>query len=392
VNALGTGQTATDTFDVTAEDGTTQAVTITLTGANDAATLTTTSISESIVASAGTLIFNTANSNLISVGDVDTGESLTVTLSAFNGTFDLTNSSGVSFGTGTDGESQSDVTMIGSVSQINAALNGMSFTASGAMDANLFINIADGGENGALPTSAMIDILVGSSDVPQAVDLTSDDLDITNYDPTTPIFIAGVSASQISVEVGEAVGTVIGYLSNSLTLGSFTGALDGTSVQFDDGSLLKTALVASTLKGSALKDQLIGSTGNDILRGYAGADKLIGNDGSDIIYGGTGADDIYGGLGNDLLYGGDSSVNDNAVDTFNYTKSVVGGEGSDLIVGFKPNQDKINFAGGVIGDVTFTLSGNNTLVTLANVSGTTKITLIGVTSGIHATDFSFGNG
>jgi Ca2+-binding RTX toxin-like protein len=205
-----------------------------------------------------------------------------------------------------------------------------------------------------------------------------------------------VSASQISVEVGEAVGTVIGYLSNSLTLGSFTGALDGTSVQFDDGSLLKTALVASTLKGSALKDQLIGSTGNDILRGYAGADKLIGNDGSDIIYGGTGADDIYGGLGNDLLYGGDSSANDGAIDTFNYTKSIVGGEGSDLIVGFNPNQDIIRFIGGTgIGtDVNIAASGSNTVVTLTHAtSGTTKITLIGVlSSAIDLNDFSFGNG
>jgi hypothetical protein len=365
---------------------------INVTAVNDAPTITTTDTTVS--ATGGSLTFNAANSNLISVGDIDS-EQLTVTLSTFNGTFDITNASGATVtGADTSGaDANTDLTMTGTVAQINSALDGMVFKASGSMDGVLFVSVADGGENGVLPVLSMIEIAVGNSDVPQAVNLTTDSLSITSYDSTQPVFIAGVSAAQTDVVVAGS--TVISHFDGtdtySLSLGGFTADLDGTAIQFDDGSLLKTTTALATLKGGAKDDQLIGGASNDVLRGYAGADKLLGKDGSDIIYGGSGADNITGGLGNDLIYAGDSSTGDSAsTDVFNYTYG--GSEGSDLIVGFDAvaagGQDTIRLSGDASGTFSKAASGSNTVITFG--AGTTKITLIGVNaSDVDATDFSF---
>ncbi|MGJ0411291.1 Ig-like domain-containing protein [Aliarcobacter cryaerophilus] len=380
------GDEVAPSFSTVVSDGTNSteaaAATVNYTPVNDAPTLTLENSSVTTI-NGGTVTFSSENSNLISVSDVDTDEELTVNLTVFNGTIDLTDGSGVSFGTGSQDASQSNISMTGNVAQINAALAGMVLTATGSLDANLMISVADGRENGVTSDFGMIDVVVGASDVPNEVNLSTSDLDITNYDISMPVFVSGVSASQTDVLVTTS--TVISYDAYSLTLGDFIGDLDGTAVQFTDGSLLKTASSSSTLVGGVHDDQLIGSDVADILRGYAGNDKLLGGAGNDVIYGGKGADIINGGLGNDLLYAGDSAADDLSADIFQYLADT--NEGNDFIVGFKDGSDKIELLTGTFeDDVTVSASGNNTVLTL---TGGTTVTLVNVIhTNITADDFT----
>ncbi len=75
-----------------------------------------------------TIVFSAGNGNHIQVGDVDSGNNpLKVTLTATNGTMTLSSTFGlnVSVGTGSD---DTTVTFTGTITNINAALEGMSFT------------------------------------------------------------------------------------------------------------------------------------------------------------------------------------------------------------------------------------------------------------------------
>ncbi|WP_240201610.1 DUF4347 domain-containing protein [Pseudomonas sp. PDNC002] len=75
----------------------------------------------------GTLVFSTGQGNLISISDVDaSGNSLSVTLTASNGLVSLGSTSGLTFTVGS-GFADGLMTFTGSLADINAALNGMTF-------------------------------------------------------------------------------------------------------------------------------------------------------------------------------------------------------------------------------------------------------------------------
>ncbi|MCH9662935.1 MAG: hypothetical protein K0U66_04665, partial [Gammaproteobacteria bacterium] len=71
-----------------------------------------------------TLVFNSANSNLISITD-DSGETLQVTLSVTNGTVTLSQTTGLTITAGANGTNT--VTVTGTVENINAALDGLQY-------------------------------------------------------------------------------------------------------------------------------------------------------------------------------------------------------------------------------------------------------------------------
>jgi VCBS repeat-containing protein len=78
-------------------------------------------------ADAAPLIFSVANANAISVTDVDAGNKpVMVNLSSTNGTLTLKTTDGLSFSAG-DGTADSNMTFTGSLPDINAALDGLSF-------------------------------------------------------------------------------------------------------------------------------------------------------------------------------------------------------------------------------------------------------------------------
>jgi hypothetical protein len=75
----------------------------------------------------GTLVFSSANSNAISISDPDAGASpVQVTLTGTTGTVTLSGTTGLTFSAG-DGTADAAMTFTGTITDVNAALNGMRF-------------------------------------------------------------------------------------------------------------------------------------------------------------------------------------------------------------------------------------------------------------------------
>jgi hypothetical protein len=95
----------------------------------------------------GTLVFNTANSNRISISDVDAGsDPVQVSLKATDGSLTLSTTSGLTFTVG-DGTDDAQMTFTGTIANINAALNGMGNLVFGT--GTIEIKTNDLGHNGA---------------------------------------------------------------------------------------------------------------------------------------------------------------------------------------------------------------------------------------------------
>lgn len=88
------------------------------------------------------------------------------------------------------------------------------------------------------------------------------------------------------------------------------------------------------ISGGSGHDSVDGGMGDDLLHGGSGNDIITGGDGDDFITGARGHDVIEGGAGNDTLFGGWG------VDTFVFGA----GDGHDVILGFRPGQDKIDLS------------------------------------------------
>ncbi len=84
------------------------------------------------------------------------------------------------------------------------------------------------------------------------------------------------------------------------------------------------------LEGGKGDDFLYGNEGDDVLRGGSGNDTLKGDDGDDRLFGGAGNDGMTGGNGHDRLYGGSG---DDTLDGDNGADRLEGGEGNDILVG-----------------------------------------------------------
>jgi VCBS repeat-containing protein len=139
---LKTTAAATDTFTITAADGTTHTITITLNGVNEAPINTVPSSQTTNEDTA--LVFSSANSNLISIADSDS-TTLTTTLSIPSGKGTLSVASGSGATILNDGTNTVQIT--GTVAQINSALNGLIYTpsanANGASYTTLTISTSD---------------------------------------------------------------------------------------------------------------------------------------------------------------------------------------------------------------------------------------------------------
>ncbi len=400
VQFLGNGESVTLSFNVTATDGsgalnnsTTEVVTITINGTNDAPTIMPSEIVLGALMDGTVLPFSLENR--VVIDDFDANDVLTVNLWAIHGAL------------GGHGESQ--LQLSGTVAYINDAIATLMFTPDSelAAGAALFVEVID---SAGATDDAHIDFLVVAEDGgdPVVLDTTldffaGDSGQFADYTTDTIITIEGVSASQVEHQIMEEVGSFIEYQSSgsSLLLEGYTGDLDGNAILFTDGSVLKTSSVKATLVGSAVEggDYLKGSESNDVLRGMAGNDKLEGGYGNDTIYGGTGGDIIYGGAGNDILYAGDTTANDGADDLFVY--DLVGGyQGTDLVIGFADDSDKIGFDGASMANVVLAASvGSTAVVKLYSTDvaqdqnlGTeiATIKLLGMAGLVDANDFDFG--
>ncbi len=122
------------------------------------------------------LTFSSGNGNQISVTDVDAGtNAIQVTLTATNGTITLSSTAGLSFafsdanGTGAgDGTADATMTFRGTLANVNAAMNGMTYTPnvgfSGAASLTITSNdLGNSGSGGALSDTDVVNIQVATN-------------------------------------------------------------------------------------------------------------------------------------------------------------------------------------------------------------------------------------
>jgi hypothetical protein len=145
----------------------TRTFTVTVNAVNDAPENTVPSAQNVIKNS--TLTFNAANSNLISISDVDAGgNSVQVTLTATNGRMTLSGTAGLTFvpaNGNNDGNNDASLNFTGTIANINNALNGMVFAPTNGYDGPASIQITtndlgNSGSGGALSDTDTINITV----------------------------------------------------------------------------------------------------------------------------------------------------------------------------------------------------------------------------------------
>ena len=120
------------------------------------------------------LVLSTSHGNPIVISDVDAGGSpVEVSLTATSGTLTLSGTAGLTFTSG-DGASDTSMTFRGTTSDINAALDGLTYApqADFSGSATLEVAVNDLGNSGTGPAQADSDVLaidvVSVNDIPQA--------------------------------------------------------------------------------------------------------------------------------------------------------------------------------------------------------------------------------
>ncbi|WP_249139332.1 VCBS domain-containing protein [Bradyrhizobium japonicum] len=306
VQALNVGGTLTDSFTVTALDGTPQVVTVTIHGSNDAAIIsgtTTGSVTEA-------------------------------------GTF----SPGVPIATGTLTDTDVD----------NAP---NTFTAVSSQTAS------DGGYGTFTMTAAGVwtYTLDNNNSVVQALDVgdtLTDTFTVTAIDGTTQtvtVAIHGASDADPNDFDNLAAGSVVITDPPNVygTPGSETIAGGG-----DIGQIIYAGAGSDTVNGTGKADVLYSGSGNDTIKGNDGDDVIYGGSGNDTVNGNNGADTITGGFGADQLTGS------NGNDRFAYLFVADSNTSQfDTITDFASGADKIDLtAFGALGFAILALSSTSTAV------------------------------
>ncbi|WP_316860904.1 DUF4347 domain-containing protein [uncultured Cohaesibacter sp.] len=112
---------------VSDSEGGTDSQTLTITVTNETQAPTVSLPSSFTLAEDNTVTFSSGNSNAITV-DAESGSSVTVTLSVENGTLTLSQTTGLTISEGSNGSAS--LTIVGSVEDVNAALEGLTYVPS----------------------------------------------------------------------------------------------------------------------------------------------------------------------------------------------------------------------------------------------------------------------
>jgi len=261
--------TATET---TGEQATaTRTIRVDVTPVNDAPVNTVPS-SQGIGAD-GRIVFSGANGNAIGISDVDAGDAVlrTTITPVVGGSVTATAANGASVEADSDGA----LTITGTLDQINATLNGLTYQVLFSLDTEttLTVTTSDLGNTGTGGTLT-----------------DTDTVTITGLSAFPDVLVAGTTPYD---DPGHNAHLIVG----------------------DDA--------ANTILGNGGNDRIFGLGGNDTLTGGSGNDTLEGGDGRDTLDGGTGRDTLAGGAGNDTIL---IRGNEAEFDTFD------GGAGTDRIV------------------------------------------------------------
>ncbi|WP_439672502.1 RTX toxin exported protein [Cupriavidus necator] len=380
--SLAAGQHVTDSLSVQSADlSATQAITVNITGANDAA-VNAVPLAQ-VVNEDTPLVFRTASGNALSISDVDNA-SHTVTLSASHGAITLNGVAGLQFLSG-DGTADSTMTFTGSDAAINAALNGMSFLGEKdyAGAASVQIQTSDGAlvdtDTVAITVNPVNDAPVAAEDVvyvstntdniliPVSA-LLGNDVDIDGRALSiNPLSLTSSTLSGLRLVTESNYSFVAfdspnskGVATFSYTVedgagGSSTATVTVNVVDKNGFSLDQASYQASYLEGGSNPDSMTGAVAGDIFIGGRGTDILNGGNGDDVLRGGADNDTLNGGIGDDVLRGG--ADND----------TIDGGVGIDML----------DFSDAT-GAVSFTLIQSSTLVKV----------LVGATPGLGTDSYA----
>jgi len=205
------------------------------------------------------IVFSAGNGNQVLVADVDAGASLIdVTLTVANGTLTLAGTAGLAFQAGADGTAT--MTVRGTVTDINVAMNGMSYSPTSNYNgpASLTITTDDRGftgAGGALNDSDVVNITVNAvndapvNTVPVSITVTED-----VASALTGISIADVDAAAGSVLVTLSVpsGTLAAIAGGGVAVGgSGSGSLTLTGTIANINAFIAASNVTFT---TALND------------------------------------------------------------------------------------------------------------------------------------------
>jgi VCBS repeat-containing protein len=286
-----------DTFTVTAADGTTKTVSITIFGNNDPATITGDFAGNVIEATAANPGSPTDSGTLHSTdpdGATDDFFAVTSPAPTVNGygTFTVTDS-----GVWTYSLNNANTT----VDDLN---NGDTLSDS------FLVHAQDG-------TAQLITVTIGgASDAIVLPAVYTGDDDPNNFDA--------------KMDLGGSGDTLItGTSGNDVPITGSGGADTIRALGGDD--TVNAGNGGDTVYGGAGVDTISGGNGNDFLYGQAGNDVIHGNDNNDTIYGGSGDDQIFGDANSDqTLYGGSGT---DTISGGNNSDRLAGGFGADLLSG-----------------------------------------------------------
>jgi hypothetical protein len=227
VQALGASQSTADFFFVYTEDGTAQRVVIDISGRDDAPTLTGPSATQSALEETA-FVFSTANGNAFSLSDPDSANQ-TVTLSSglFHGTFSLARLDGLTFAVG-DGSGDETMTFSGSIANLNAALDGMSYTGSLNFNGGVFVGVSAG--SGSLTDNHSLQVVVNP----------------VNDAPSGGSLPASISEGSVLVFAPAASGAVVGTADQTPQF-VFSDPQDSPVTSLGGGSNSFAGLVVTTL-------------------------------------------------------------------------------------------------------------------------------------------------
>ncbi|HFE48461.1 MAG TPA: hypothetical protein ENJ21_04015, partial [Chromatiaceae bacterium] len=200
-----------------------------------------------------TLTFSSANGNALLVSDGDAGDNpIQISLGANDGILSLSGTTGLSFSDG-DGAADASMTFSGKISDINAALDGLSFTPNNNFNGSTSIAIAlddlgNTGSGGALASNASIAIdITPVNDAPTIQALASDpaftegDAPValyTSVSPNTPEAGQTIEALVFSVSgVTDGVDELIGIDGSTISLTDLASGSTATSGYGYDVSL-----------------------------------------------------------------------------------------------------------------------------------------------------------
>jgi VCBS repeat-containing protein len=327
-----------DSFTVLSADGTSQLVTVTIDGTNDAAVITGTSV--------GTVVEAGGLANAIAGTPIATDDLLATdvdnTLDQFQA---VAAGAATANGYGTYELSAAGVWTY-NLDNANAAVQALD--NGGFLSDSFTVVTADG-------TAQTVNITIqGTTDITNVspTNITLQAADVGNGLPAANATIGTLSTTDADAGDTHAYSVPTGsiFYIDGNTLKISSGLAPGSSysvtVTTTDSVSTPYAKTFVVITGTAQADDMPGTGNDDVLYGFNGADNLIyGDGGNDALFGQGNNDKLSGGDGNDVLNGGagnDSLTGGNGDDVFRFTTNLSAANNVDTITDFVSGSDRID--------------------------------------------------